>query len=179
MSERDAPPRDRRFAALTTAAPHRVVSRVRRIVGLEIEAGHVHAAIGDLVWIGDARRPAEVVAIRDDAVVMMPFGSVEGIAAGDAVEASGLRPTLDVGNGLIGRVVDATGRPIDGLGPVAGLLETVDYANDVPNPMTRAAHLAAVVARRARRRHDAHLRAGTAHRDHGRAPASARARCSG
>jgi flagellum-specific ATP synthase len=114
-----------------------VVSRVRRIVGLEIEAGHIHAAIGDLVWIGDNRRPAEVVAIRDDAVVMMPFGSVEGIAAGDAVEASGLRPTLEVGDGLIGRVVDATGQPIDGLGPVAGLLETVDYANDVPNPMTR------------------------------------------
>lgn len=127
----------RRFTALDTVTPQRVVSRVRRIVGLEIEAGHIHAAIGDLVWIGDSRRPAEVVAIRDDAVVMMPFGSVEGIAAGDAVEASGQRPTLEVGDGLIGRVVDAAGHPIDGFGPIAGRLETVDYANEVPNPMTR------------------------------------------
>jgi flagellum-specific ATP synthase len=127
----------RRFPSLAAVTPQRVVSRVRRIVGLEIEAGHIHAAIGDLVWIGDSRRPAEVVAIRDDAIVMMPFGSVEGIAAGDAVEASGQRPTIEVGDGLIGRVVDATGLPIDGLGPIAGLLETVDYANDVPNPMTR------------------------------------------
>lgn len=133
----DAPRPRRRFAALDAITPQRVVSRVRRIVGLEIEAGHIHAAIGDLVWIGDSRRPAEVVAIRDDAIVMMPFGSVEGIAAGDAVEASGQRPTIDVGDGLIGRVIDATGQPIDGLGPIAGMLETVDYANDVPNPMMR------------------------------------------
>jgi len=132
-----ATPSSRRFVALDQATAHRTVSRVRRIVGLEIEAGHVQAAIGDLVWIGDTRRPAEVVAIRDDAVVMMPFGSMDGIAAGDPVEASGHRPTLEVGDGLIGRVVDATGVPIDGLGPVAGATETVDYANDVPNPMTR------------------------------------------
>ncbi len=117
--------------------PERHLSRVTRVVGLEIEAARIPAAIGDLMWIGDRQRPAEVVAIRHDAVVLMPIGAMEGIAAGDRVEASGEPPGLDVGDGLVGRIVDHAGRPIDGQGPVAGPTSRVAIAGSIPNPLRR------------------------------------------
>jgi len=122
---------------LGSRKPTRHLSRVTRVVGLEIEAARLPAAIGDLMWVGPTRRPAEVVAIRIDSVVLMPIGSIEGIAAGDRVEASGEPPRLSVGQGLIGRVVDYSGRPIDAKGPVAGPLSRVDIAGSIPNPLDR------------------------------------------
>lgn len=122
---------------LDSQRPDRFLSAVTRIVGLEIEAALLPAAIGDLMWIGAARRPAEVVGVRSDAVVLMPIGSVEGIAAGDVVEASGDLLRLGVGDGLIGRVVNYAGTPIDGRGPIAGPLDPVDAAGSIPNPLDR------------------------------------------
>lgn len=115
----------------------RRMSRVTRVVGLEIEASRVPAAIGDLMYVGDDRAPAEVVAIRADSVVLMPIGPMEGIAAGDVVEPTGEAPRLDVGEGLIGRVVDYAGRPIDDRGPVRGPTVRVDIAGSIPNPLSR------------------------------------------
>ncbi len=118
-------------------APRRHRSRVTRIVGLEIEANRLPAAIGDLMWIGEARRPAEVVAIRSDTVVMMAIGSIDGIGAGDIVEATGQAPTLRIGDGLIGRVIDCNGRPLDDLGVVRGPAEEVGLQGSIPNPLHR------------------------------------------
>lgn len=117
--------------------PVRQVSRVTRVVGLEIEASRMPAAIGHLMFIGENRCPAEVVAIRPESVVLMPIGSIDGIAAGDLVESTGEAPRLDVGDGLIGRVVDFGGKPIDGRGPIQGLTERVDVIGSIPNPMLR------------------------------------------
>lgn len=124
-------------AVLERHAPERTLSRVTRIVGLEIEAGRLPAAIGDLMWIGEHRRPAEVVAVRSDAVVLMPIGSIDGIAAGDRVEASGAAPVLEVGDGLVGRVIDCNGKPLDGRGPIAGATSRVDLLGSIPNPLER------------------------------------------
>ena len=124
-------------STLQSRRPERHLSRITRIVGLEIEAARIPAAIGDLMWVGHDRSPAEVVAIRKDAVVLMPIGSIDGIAAGDRVEASGDAPRLRVGEGLIGRVVDFNGDPIDGRGPIAGATERVDIAGSIPNPLAR------------------------------------------
>jgi flagellum-specific ATP synthase len=129
----DAPWRD----VLKRHEPLRHRSRVTRIVGLEIEANRLPAAIGDLMWIGETKRPAEVVAIRSETVVMMAIGSVEGIAAGDLVEATGQAPTLRIGDGLIGRVVDCNGLPLDDRGPIRGLAEEVDLLGSIPNPLKR------------------------------------------
>jgi flagellum-specific ATP synthase len=124
-------------SVLSRHEPRRHRSRVTRIVGLEIEANRLPAAIGDLMWIGESKRPAEVVAIRSDTVVMMAIGSLEGIAAGDVVEATGQAPTLRIGEGLIGRVVDCNGRPLDDFGPVPGPAEEVDVVGSIPNPLHR------------------------------------------
>ena len=48
----------------------------------------------------------------------MPLGNMEGIASGSLVVASGKTLRVNVGEELIGRVIDGLGNPIDGKGPI-------------------------------------------------------------
>ena len=124
-------------ARLDGLSPVRTFGRLTRIVGLEVEARGLSGAIGDLVYLSgrDGRVPAEVVAVREDTLVVMPYGPLDGLAPDAPVEAAGRRFQLQAGPGLVGRVVDGLGRPIDGLGPVGG--EWVDLDAPVPHPMRR------------------------------------------
>src|SRR3954453_16898228 len=106
-------------ALLQGVKPERVIGRLTRIVGLEAEARGVRGALGDLVWISSVRGPvpAEVVAVRDDALLLAPFGELAGVSPGAEVEPMGRSLSMTVGPDLAGRVLDAEGRPIDG-GPM-------------------------------------------------------------
>ena len=124
------------------AARPRVTGKVVRVVGLNLEVAGVDAAIGDAVVV-DAPGPvgdvllAEVVALRDDGAICMPFGDLRGVRAGATVESTGKPPTIRVGPGLLGRVVDGLGRPIDGGPPLRDVIEvTVD--GTPPHPLRRA-----------------------------------------
>jgi len=124
------------------AARPRVTGKVVRVVGLNLEVAGVDAAIGDAVVV-DAPGPvgdvllAEVVALRDDGTICMPFGDLRGVRAGATVESTGKPPTIRVGPGLLGRVVDGLGRPIDGGPPLRDVIEvTVD--GTPPHPLRRA-----------------------------------------
>ena len=124
-------------ARLEGLSPARSYGRITRLVGLEVEARGLAGAIGDMVWLTgrDGRVPAEVVAVREDTLVVMPYGQLDGLSPEAPVEAAGSRFQLQAGPGLVGRVVDGLGRPIDGLGPVGG--EWVDLDSPVPHPMRR------------------------------------------
>lgn len=56
---------------------------------------------------------AEVVGFRDEMVILMPFTAVSDIGPGCIVEGSGRSLEIKVGSGLIGKVVDPLGHPID------------------------------------------------------------------
>jgi flagellum-specific ATP synthase len=124
-------------ARLQGVSPARRGGRLSRLVGLEAEAKGLAGAIGDMVWLGEGpdRVPAEIVALRDDSVMVMPYGTLDGLAPGALVEPAGGRFRIRAGNGAIGRVLDGLGRPIDGLGPVTG--ELVDLDMRVPHPLKR------------------------------------------
>lgn len=127
-------------AAATAAAAPRRTGRVTRIVGLNLEAAGVEAAIGDAVRVeraGGEPLLAEVVALRDGVVVCTPFGDLRGVRGGAGVEAAGRPPTIRVGRPLLGRVLDGLGRPIDGGPSLAGLEETV-VEGTPPHPLLRA-----------------------------------------
>ncbi|PCE23733.1 flagellum-specific ATP synthase FliI [Paraburkholderia acidicola] len=63
---------------------------------------------------GSAPMLAEVVGVQPDHVTLMPYGSVNGLSAGSTVVALGNQSMYAVGEGLLGRIVDGFGRPLDG-----------------------------------------------------------------
>jgi flagellum-specific ATP synthase len=131
------PPRLR--ARLTRAARPSRTGRVTRVVGLRIEVEGIDAPVGDAVRVRHAKGEltAEVVALQGSSLACLPLGDPAGVRYGDPVEAVGGPLSLEVGEGLLGRVLDGLGRPIDGGPP---LLDAEEVAVDAcsPPPLERA-----------------------------------------
>ena len=116
----------------------RVVGRVVKVVGLVIEAQIQGVSIGDLCMVEAANDTirAEVVGFKEDQVLMMPLGLVAGIRPGSKVFPTGIPISVKVSNGLLGRVLNGLGDPIDGKGPInPDSLYNVDQ--DPPDPFSR------------------------------------------
>lgn len=97
--------------------------RVLSATGLVIEATGLEAAIGEMCTIRPDTRSgspvsAQVIGIRGEAALLMPLGEAAGLRAGSLVERGTREHSVPVGDGLLGRVVDGAGQPIDGLGPL-------------------------------------------------------------
>ncbi|MCJ2071477.1 flagellar protein export ATPase FliI [Methylobacterium sp. J-030] len=112
-------------AALERVEVLETFGRVVAIRGLLVEvAGPVAAMrLGGRIDVegadGLGRVPCEIIGFQGDRALAMPFGSLEGVRRGCPAyvrdEAAGaIRPT----GGWLGRVIDALGRPVDGLGPL-------------------------------------------------------------
>ncbi|MGE0363316.1 MAG: FliI/YscN family ATPase [Vicinamibacterales bacterium] len=103
------------------AAP--AFGHVTRVVGLVVESAGPRARVGDVCELrradGGAPLPVEVVGFRDGRLVSVPLGDTAGIRPGDRIVLKGGVLSLPAGAGLLGRVIDGLGRPIDGGGPLA------------------------------------------------------------
>ncbi len=88
---------------------------VTQVLGMLIEARVPNAAVGDLYRIAGPRGDvlAEVVALKQREVVLMPFGNLSGLRVGAALTRDEEAWAVPVGDGLRGRVIDAFGRPLD------------------------------------------------------------------
>ncbi|MDD3117811.1 MAG: FliI/YscN family ATPase [Victivallales bacterium] len=138
------PPRMEGFSRtlrLDPACTFRSIGLISKVVGLTIEAKGPSCSIGDLVRIETGGRNggeclAEVVGFRDDRVLLFPLEEMSGVRSGDKVlrVSGGLR--IPVGPGLLGRVLDGLGRPIDGKGPVVAT-EYWPVHRPAPNSMLR------------------------------------------
>lgn len=98
--------------------PVRVSGRVTDVTGLIVETTGPGAPVGSQCLIetgGDpgSRIPAEVVGFRGGKLLLMPLGELAGVAPGARVTLVAERPLVRVGPGLLGRVVDGLGRPLD------------------------------------------------------------------
>ena len=92
--------------------PWRWQGKVIEAGGLTIRSIGPNASIGECCDIIDCEgklHPAEVIGFLGAKVLTMPVDSAEGIRFGDAVVAAGKKPTLDVSESLIGRVLNAMG----------------------------------------------------------------------
>ena len=113
---------------------------VTAVRGLVIESNGPRSVIGEICTIRipstGAGVLAEVTGFEGNTVRLMPYADTTGIEIGCEVTASGHILQAPVGKKLLGRVIDATGAPIDGKGP----LETTEFypvLASPPDPMTR------------------------------------------
>ena len=109
-----------------------------RAVGLVLESVGPSARIGEICHIltGKGKVKAEVVGFRESKVLLMPFGETADISPGCEVVATGEQLSVPVGMGLLGRVLDGLGRPIDGKGPL-NCEERRSIYNSPPGPLER------------------------------------------
>lgn len=101
--------------------PLRRTGIVRETTGLIIESEGPAAALGDFCEILTTQRRrirTQVVGFRNGRVLSMPLEETSGLQLGDTVVARSNDARLAAGPGLLGRVLDGFGRPIDGRGPV-------------------------------------------------------------
>jgi len=91
--------------------------KVERIVGLTIESHGPEVQYGELckIKIGEGEYLwAEVVGFNKNKVILMPIGEMKGVVPGAEVFAAGTSLMVPVSNKLLGRVLDGTGKPLDG-----------------------------------------------------------------
>lgn len=104
-----------------TPRPLVVEGRLVRMVGLTLEASGCRAAVGDRCHVARLEGGhvlTEVVGFSADRLLLMPIGELRGLAPGASVVPVGRGDQVGVGEQLLGRVVDGTGQPIDGKGPL-------------------------------------------------------------
>jgi len=104
------------FAAVARSETIRWSGRVSDIVGLLIESEGPAAAIGDFCEARtlDGRRIlTQVIGFRDGRVLSMPLEETDGLQANDPLVARAEESRVAVGPGLLGRVLDGLGRPMD------------------------------------------------------------------
>ena len=113
--------------------------RVTQVIGNLVESDGPFCSIGELCEIvgdADSRAWGEVIGFRGSCVLSMPLGKTEGIRLGDQIVAWGSRPSLRVGPRMLGRVIDPTGRPLDGMEPYPAD-RAVLYHGSAPLPLSR------------------------------------------
>ncbi|HLT04087.1 MAG TPA: flagellar protein export ATPase FliI [Pseudomonas sp.] len=119
-----------------------VEGRLLRMVGLTLEAEGLSAAVGSrcLVMNGDRHHPleieAEVMGFAGSKTYLMPVGSLAGIAPGARVVPLADNGRLPMGMSMLGRVLDGTGKPLDGKGRMRAE-DWVPLVAPVINPLRR------------------------------------------
>ncbi|MFH1011595.1 MAG: FliI/YscN family ATPase [bacterium] len=123
---------------LPSLDPYLRRGRVERVTGLILEARGPRVPIGELCRIETSagRLLAEVVGFRDQSTLLMALQETAGLGPGDVVTALGQPMRIGVGMGLLGRIVNGLGEPIDGLGPFTPEDFRVTAAS-APDPLRR------------------------------------------
>lgn len=125
---------------LQSIQPILKVGKVTQVAGLVIESDGPEVSLGDIVSVFSRRNigfSAEVVGFRDSKVLLMPLEEMQDIHPGCRVISSKQGGEHPVGDGLVGRVINGLGKPIDDLGPLR--TDSVkDLASNPANPMHRS-----------------------------------------
>ena len=96
--------------------------KVVQVVGLLIESTGPPVAVGDICKVcpGEDRASylTEVVGFREERVLSMPLGEMQGISPGSDIIACGEPFSIIVSAEMLGRIFDGLGAPYDGKKPI-------------------------------------------------------------
>ena len=115
--------------------------RVVNISAVTLNAVGLDVAVGDIVRIESAQKLYTVLGmvtvLKDGLFVIVPFSFIDGFKINDKVflQRDGL--TVKCGNGLLGRVVNALGDPIDDLGKIRDLDTNAPINKESMSPLDR------------------------------------------
>ena len=95
--------------------PYKIYGKIQKIGGIYIEASVPGGKVGDLVEIKTSQGTVlgEVISISGNTAVIMPFSNLYGIGRDAKIDIKGIPVSVYVGEGLIGKVVNAFGLPLD------------------------------------------------------------------
>jgi flagellum-specific ATP synthase len=114
--------------------------RVVQVIGLVVEGEGPVSAVGDICHLrmGNEKEiiVAEVVGFRENKILLMPLGELRGVEPGCQIIPRGSPARVRVGPGLLGRVLDGLGHPIDQKGPIAYEGERPLYGQSI-NPISK------------------------------------------
>ena len=117
-----------------------IMGKVRNIVGMIIESSSFQARVGDICMIrnrnDDKTVMSEVIGFRNGNILLMAYGDVKGIGPGSLVQSTEHKLRIPVGSFLAGRIINATGEAIDGLGEFDAT-EYYDVDSAYTNPLER------------------------------------------
>ncbi len=115
-----------------------IYGRVTRVIGQVVEASAIPVAVGEVCRLSTGSRTvlAMVAGFQERGIMLLPVGELEGIQPGATVAPLGRPLHVGVGAGLVGRVLDGMGNPIDGRGSVGPVVLRSLHA-DPPSPLDR------------------------------------------
>jgi type III secretion protein N (ATPase) len=127
--------------ALSSANTTRHRGRVLETIGATLRVGGLDVRIGQQCEVVDRefglRIPAEVIGVSRGVAVLAPLAPLHGVSTAAEVVPGPRTPTVPVGPALLGRVLDANGRPIDGGPPLDETLPRAPVFAPAPDPMRR------------------------------------------
>ena len=127
------------FDRLNAGSTLRWRGRVLQIVGNLIESEGPFCSVGESCEITGAngkKYSGEVIGFRGPTMLSMAVENPQGIRFGDPITAWGTRASIRVGEDLLGRVIDASGVPLDSKGDYRGD-RTVSVEGTGPSPLDR------------------------------------------
>jgi flagellum-specific ATP synthase len=136
MEQIDLNPYIKQLAAMDTMCR---TGEVVELTGLLVASRGPGAAMGDFCEIRTSAGRSirtQVIGFRDGRVLSMPLEETDGLQLGDPVVARSREARIDVGPGLLGRVLDGFGRPMDD-GPPIEVESSYDLYRTPPGPLER------------------------------------------
>ncbi len=118
----------------------RLSGRLTKVIGLVLESEGPKAKIGEICNLynrnGKLVSKSEVVGFRNNNILSMVLGDLNEIEPNMEIVATGETLQVQVGDGLLGRILDGLGNPIDGRGKVFAAEKRSVYASP-PSPLER------------------------------------------
>ncbi len=119
--------------------PARLVGTVVRTHGMTVAAAGFPAPVGSVAEIdrpGSGSLTAEVIGFQDDLTLLYPYSDITGVRRGNRIRLTKTLPWLRVGENLLGRVLNAEGKPVDNL-PLPVLEDRILFDQDPPSASSR------------------------------------------
>lgn len=126
---------------LSQVNPLAITGRVVQVVGLTVEIMGLNCQIGEICEIQTSHKTslmAEAIGFRNNRMLLMPLGSMEGIQPDSTVRSVSQVFKAPVGLSLVGRVLNGLGEPIDGKGPLK-INNWASINQSPPHPLQRSA----------------------------------------